>query len=119
MKKWLGFGLAAVLLSAWLAGPVVAGGSCFGKPDTNGYCRGVFVGVDTANRGFAYIGDGTIRLYLWRSQATTPTTYVGALLVSHDTTVESGLTNQQIRNGDITLSDDMGVPVNPSGAPGG
>lgn len=118
MKKWLGIGIAAALLSAWLAGPVAAGGTCFGTPDTNGYCQGLFVGVDTAKRGFVYLGDGSVRLYLWRSNSTTPTTYVGALLVSHDTTVESGLTNEQIRNGDVTLTDSMGVPLNTSSPSG-
>jgi len=118
MRKWLGIGIGAVLLSAWLASPVFAAGSCFGTSAADGTCRGVWVGRDVANRGYIYIGDGTNREYVWRSNRTDttgPAAYVNQLLVSHHGTVESGLSSRQIRNGDVTLSDSMGVVLGGSG----
>jgi hypothetical protein len=114
MKKWIGIAVSAVLLGMWLAGPVSAAGTCFGNLGADGGCIGIFVGVDTAGKGFTYIGDSVGRIYIWRASATAatgPSSYINSMLISHDTTVESGLSQSQIRNGDVTLVDSMGVLI--------
>lgn len=115
MKKWFLIIVGAAVIGSWGVSPVYAEGTCLGTQAADGTCNGAFLGKDTANRGFIYIGDGTNRMYIWssnRTAATGPDSYVGRMLVSHEDTVESGLSDTAIRRGNVTLSDDMGVPIN-------
>jgi hypothetical protein len=115
MKRWLVIGIGAALLGMLMPTIGSAEGTCMGRTAGNGTCQGVFLGRDTAGRGFIYIGDGTERMYIWssnRTAATGPDSYVGRALVSHETTVESGLSDINIRRGNVTLTDSMGVPIN-------